>query len=124
MQKFGITLLREGATKMTCAEAECPQYLNGWITVIDPLSEIGGRQAAYIRRESKRGYVELPSDDADPAWNVPPGMIVFKFFAGQTCFGQHTDREVVFSHGRRVHTKPLEFNADFNETAAKAAERT
>lgn len=121
MQKFGITLLRDGQTKMTCAEANCDNWRNGWITVIDPLSEIGGRQANYIRRESGRGFVELPADDADPAWNVPAGMIVFKFFAGQACFGEHADREVILSHGRRVHTQPSEWTEDFNETAAKAA---
>lgn len=68
----------------TCAEADCPHYLNGWQSRIDESTELGQRQAHYIRRESGRRFAEH-RDDA--------GLTVFAFEAGQTCFGgQHQVR--------------------------------
>lgn len=63
----------------TCAEVDCPQHLNGWSTAIDEATELGQEQAYYIRNGSGRRYTEDR--------NKMPGVTVFTFEAGQTCFG-------------------------------------
>lgn len=63
--------------KGTCAEADCPEYLAGWQSTIDETSELGQRQAHYIRKESGRRFTEeSPS----------PQQTVFRFEPGQRCF--------------------------------------
>lgn len=129
-QQFKIALLDDGKTKMTCREAQCQQYERGWITPVDERTARGQQQAHYIRKESGRRFVEFPSEEAAEHLGgemaMAYGLTVFKFYAGQTCFGQHADREVLFVHQqgekRRLHT-PREFNQRFNEEAARAAER-
>jgi len=131
-QQFKIALLDDGATKMTCREAQCGQYERGWITVVDERTARGARQAHYIRAEAGRKFIEFPSEEAgehlggEMAMAIGCGLTVFKFYAGQPCFAAHADREVMFVHQegeRRRMLMPREFNARFNEEAAKAAER-
>lgn len=131
-QQFRIALLGgKHATRLTCSEARCLQYERGWLTIVDERTDMGRKQAHYIRTESRRGFVEFRSEDAGAHLDgetvaIPDGMTVFKFYAGQQCFGTHEDREVVFVHQkrdvRRVHSRPLDFNEHFNEEAAKLAE--
>lgn len=66
----------------TCAEVDCAAWLRGWSTTVDESTELGGRQAHYIRRESGRGFAEQ---------RTPAGLTVFVFEAGQRCFraGEH-----------------------------------
>lgn len=129
-QRFKITLLREGATRMTCREANCSQYENGWMTILDESTEQGAAGAHYIRTESGRRYIAFASEEATnhlgaAGLKIAAGMTVFKFYPGQECFREHADREVVFSHHqgerRRIHT-PRDFNEHFNESAQKAVE--
>ncbi|SFY52045.1 hypothetical protein [Streptomyces sp. F-1] len=61
----------------TCAEVDCAHYLNGWQSVIDEATELGQRQAHYIRKQSGRAYREE---------RRPDGLTVFTFEAGQACF--------------------------------------
>lgn len=127
-QNFRIGLLDEGATRMSCLEARCEQYERGWVTVVDESSDLGQKQAHYIRKESGRGFTECRSEEADEhlggeGISIPPGMTVFIFAPGQPCFQEHRDREVVFVHEKRgatrVHANPLDFNEHFNEEAYK-----
>ncbi len=67
----------------TCAEAECPAYEHGWRTTVDVSTELGRRQARYIRKESGRSFTE--SSDM-------PGMVTFEFEAGQKCFAADQHR--------------------------------
>lgn len=64
----------------TCAEAGCPNYLNGWRTIVDESTDLGQRQAAYIRTESRRGFSER---------RTTAGLTEFSFPAGQRCFARH-----------------------------------
>lgn len=66
-----------------CAEFECEQHLRGWKSAIDESTELGQKQAHYIRRMSGRKFTESRDEQ--------PGLTVFTFEAGQTCFssGQH-----------------------------------
>ena len=130
MQTFKIALLDDGKTKRACKEANCRNYENGWITVVDERSTRGQAQAHYIRTQAGRKFVEFPSEEASEHLNgeiaLAYGLTVFKFYAGQQCFAEHADREVLFVHQqgerRRLHT-PRDFNEHFNQEAAKAAER-
>jgi hypothetical protein len=67
----------------SCQEARCSNYLSGWRTVIDEISDLGKRQAHYIRKQSGRAFTEY-KDEA--------GMTAFTFEAGQRCFAQHQVR--------------------------------
>lgn len=73
----------------TCAEAECGPYLNGWASLIDETTELGQRQAYYIRKRSGRRFVEHRND---------AGLTVFTFAAGQSCFASDS----------QAHRVPLE----------------
>ncbi len=66
----------------TCAEVDCPNYVNGWQSLIEEFTELGQRQAHYIRRESGRGFTER---------RVAEGLTEFTFAPGQRCFdsGSH-----------------------------------
>lgn len=66
-----------------CAEFECEQHLRGWKSAIDESTELGQKQAWYIRKQSGRKFTESRDEQ--------PGLTVFTFEAGQTCFssGQH-----------------------------------
>jgi hypothetical protein len=74
----------------TCAEVDCPAYLRGWRTHVDPATDRGAAQAHYIRADSGRRFVE----DRDEH-----GQLLFTFESGQTCFAQHRaplEREPIF----------------------------
>jgi len=66
----------------TCAEIDCPAYLNGWNTVIDESADLGKTQAHYIRNQSGRRYTEVRE----------AALTTFTFEAGQECFREHQAR--------------------------------
>lgn len=102
----------------TCADADCAHYLSGWITAVDETSELGQRQARYIRKESGRRFTEE---------RTGAGLTEFRFEAGQTCFAQHQARNMrperfVVTGGDwrgnptrefREHTRPGDWVEDF-----------
>lgn len=63
----------------TCVEVDCPNYINGWKTVVDTSSVLGARQAQYIRMQSGRSFTVMESGP----------MVTFTFPAGQRCFSGH-----------------------------------
>lgn len=66
----------------TCEEAGCPNWRDGWRTVVDTSTDLGRRQADYIRRSGGRRFVEAQ------CWGASE-MIEFTFEAGQRCFAAH-----------------------------------
>lgn len=64
----------------TCAEAGCEAYAHGWTTIVQVATEVGRRQAAYIRHGSGRRFVEVATG---------PGVVEFRFEPGQRCFATH-----------------------------------
>lgn len=64
----------------SCSEVDCQAQEHGWRTVVDESTDLGQRQAAYIRRESGRKYTEERQPDT---------LTAFTFEAGQTCFESH-----------------------------------
>ncbi|HEX7134077.1 MAG TPA: hypothetical protein VF228_15985 [Iamia sp.] len=67
----------------SCAEVGCGPYERGWSSTFDESTPLGQRQAAYVRHESGRRFVES---------KTPLGWTQFDFPAGQTCFGSDQHR--------------------------------
>lgn len=110
------THFRDGS----CDEAGCLAQRNGWKTVVDESTELGQRQAHYIRKQSGRRFTEE---------RTPEGLTAFTFVAGQRCFTTHKvplDRpEFYLVRGgdwrgnprgeRRQHSGPDAWVNDFGE---------
>lgn len=66
----------------TCEEVDCEQWRQGWVTAVDESTDLGRRQADYIRYHSRRAFRVV---------TTPAGWTAFEFPAGQTCFsvGKH-----------------------------------
>ena len=104
----------------TCEEAKCGATVNGWKTQVDESTELGQRQAHYIRKVSGRLFYE--------EHNVE-GLTDFLFPAGQQCFAQHRvslERPALFMvrggdwrgnprGERRQHASPDDWVDDFAE---------
>lgn len=66
----------------SCQEVECEAYANGWVTRIDTASDLGAKQANYIRLRAGRAFTAAPI--------APDASIVeFTFPPGQQCFRTH-----------------------------------
>ncbi|MGE5828654.1 MAG: hypothetical protein ACM30G_09870 [Micromonosporaceae bacterium] len=61
-----------------CDEAGCLAQAHGWRTVVDETTELGRRQAHYIRTASGRRFTE----ERGP-------LTTFTFEPGQRCFATH-----------------------------------
>lgn len=63
----------------------------GWITKIDPNTQLGASQLNYIRLHSGRAYTDMTS--------IESPLVELLFPAGQKCFAQHVvplEREPIF----------------------------
>lgn len=105
----------------TCEESDCDAWLHGWQSFIDESTDLGQRQAHYIRRESGRKYAETRNE---------AGITEFTFEAGQRCFksDQHRvrnyrDERYLVRGGdfrgnptgmRREHKRPEDWVDDFS----------
>lgn len=83
----------------SCADVDCPHYLNGWQTMVPADSP----QAEYIRAGCGRRFTEE---------RTPDGLARFVFEAGQACFEQHMaplGREPLYlvRHGVTGNSRPL-----------------
>lgn len=104
----------------TCAEINCPNHTYGWKTLIDEATDLGQRQAYYIRKQSGRGFTEYREG----------AITVFVFDAGQRCFNSDDhkvalEREPIYlvkggdSRGNprgiapRIHTRGDDWVDDF-----------
>ena len=96
----------------TCAEVECPPYVNGWSTTIDVSTPLGQEQAQYIMHASGRAWQAYREDT----------LVTFIFPPGQECFGSEhyvpLDRDpflIVREGGyfNRQHTEAEEWVDDF-----------
>lgn len=113
----------------TCAEVECLAYQRGWRTTVDVRSELGARQAYYIRMHSGRSFEVSEVNEL--------GMVTFTFPAGQKCFQEHRvplERPQIFvvrggdwrgnPRGEfRRHVRAADWVDDFAEHQDKLADR-
>lgn len=115
--------------RATCEEVECPYAVSGWATVVDEGTELGQRQADYIRRSSGRKFT---------AERTPEGLTRFVFAANQECFSEHkvrVDRDEIFlvrggdfrgdptGARPRQHVRPEDWVEDFAEHQQALADR-
>lgn len=106
---------------VTCEDFECGAYLHGWVTTIDERTDLGRKQAHYIRNMAGRSFKESRSG---------LGLVEFEFRPGQPCFAKHKvrgDRPEVFivrdgdfrgnprGTPARVHKNGREWVEDFSE---------
>jgi len=108
----------------TCEEAACENYARGWVTIVDERTELGQRQAHFIRHDRTRRHAEIKTIDS--------ALTEFVFEAGQTCFAaslhrvrtDRPDRLAVLGGDfrgnpagipARVHTRPEFFVEDWQE---------
>lgn len=91
-QTFRINAPKETHTvPATCEEVECEMYANGWRMQLDLTTDMGQRQAYYIKHSSGRSY--RVSDQRD-------GLVTLYFRSGQPCFQEHrqaVERDPIFS---------------------------
>jgi hypothetical protein len=66
-----------------CAEVDCEAYVSGWVTCVDEATDLGARQAQFIRADQTRRHTETKTD---------AGWTAFTFPAGQPCFRAHQIR--------------------------------
>jgi hypothetical protein len=107
--------------KATCEEVACLFGEKGWTTTVDESTDLGQRQAHYIRTSSGRKFKESRNE---------LGLTVFEFASGQPCFREHKARldrqELYVVKGgdwrgnpartpARVHTKPEFWVEEFAE---------
>jgi hypothetical protein len=140
---FSVEWSETDVTRMTCGEAECEARSKGWMMIFDPKVEMQQEFAQWIRGQSGREYYEgttpgcldwlvnnrdklginVTADLLQTLQNTPAGWDVFIFPPGQQCFKIHKDREVTFAAtsaaGKRIHTRPLDFNEHMNEESGK-----
>lgn len=84
MQTFQVVAPKGTHTRpATCEEVECPQYARGWRMKIDLGTELGQRQARYIKHDSGRSYTVVDQRD---------GLVTLEFAPGQPCFAEHRKR--------------------------------
>jgi hypothetical protein len=63
--------------KATCEEYECDDFLYGFVLTIDPSTDLGQRQLAYVKQDkSRRGVVQA----------VGPNLIKVMYGPGNPCF--------------------------------------
>jgi hypothetical protein len=87
VQSYQIVSPVVGVRRLTCEQAQCGGFVNGWQTRVAADSDI----AAYIRQASGRRFTE----DRDSV-----NMAIFTFPPGQMCFRASEHRE--FAHAADV----------------------
>lgn len=113
---YAVASPPDRSVRAACEQVGCLAYRHGWESHVDEATELGRRQADYIRRKSGRTFRE----QRDAA-----GITVFRFDSGQRCFAEHRTRPelyvVRFGDWRqnlgtiRRHTRPADFVEDFGE---------
>jgi hypothetical protein len=66
----------------SCEQVGCLAHHNGFQTRVDESTDLGARQAAYVRQRAGRPFSETRED----------GVTVFTFPPGTECFTQHKTR--------------------------------
>ena len=121
-QTFSIDAPKETHTKVvSCEDAECRAYANGWKMTLDLTTDLGKRQGYYIKHHSGRSYKVTGQHD---------GLVELEFAASQPCFQEHRQRiarpEIFAVKGgdfrgnplrtpKRVHKKPEFWVEEFAE---------
>jgi hypothetical protein len=128
MQTFQVRAPAGAYRLGTCEEAECEHYARGWKMQIDLQSELGQKQAYYIKHQSGRSFTHEV---------LPSGLVELVFKGGQPCFREHKIRNDVpdtflvkggdargnpLKTPTRVHKRPEFWVEEFAQNQARIAE--
>lgn len=123
-QTFSITSPQDLSEKAACEQVGCEHWRDGWTSVIDESTDLGKRQAAYIRQRSGRTFREQ---------RTGAGLTVFRFESGQRCFADHKTRPEIFTvQGGdwrqylgpvRTHQRGEDWREDFGEHQLRLVEQ-
>jgi hypothetical protein len=122
---YAVASPTDRTIRAACEQVGCLAYRHGWESHVDESTELGARQADYIRRLSGRTFREQRTD---------AGMTVFRFEGGQRCFAEHWTRPELYvvrdgdwrgnPTGRvRRHTRPDDWIEDFGGHQQALADR-
>lgn len=117
---FGIAMpLGTHWREVDCETAACQVQAKGWMTTVDESTDLGQRQAHYIRRVSGRHFTESKG---------PGGATIFTFPPGEECFQTHRvqiDRPQIHSvrggdwrgrvGGQHIYDRADQWQEDFAE---------
>lgn len=107
--------------RATCDEVGCLKLRNGFKVVVDENTDLGRRQAYYMRHDKSRKAVESRN---------AAGLTEFLFVAGNKCFAEHKTRlerpELFYVRdgdrrgnprgtAPRLHKNAAEWEEDFSE---------
>lgn len=147
-QRFSIVLDAARGTQMSCRDAACDNWANGFAVVLDPQDAKHVAMLKMIKGDLTRRHIPLRSETA-ALWvaahgaaqgitdhagklatllaNTPPGLLVLLFPPGQSCYERHADREVVFTHRAprgavRVHERFEDYREHWDEEAYRVNE--
>lgn len=87
-QTFSITSRTDRTVPAACEQVGCQAWARGWESTVDETTDLGKRQAAYIRGQSRRTFREQ---------KTATGLTVFRFEAGQRCFAEHRTRPEIYA---------------------------
>lgn len=90
--------LRSHWRKVTCREYECDAYVLGWESHIDESTELGQRQAHYVRSVCGKRFREHRTE---------AGITVFAFEPGQEGFASRRASEDHTQHYLPLEREPL-----------------
>lgn len=124
-QTYSIDAPHDRLVKVACEQVGCDAYRHGWESTIDESTDLGQRQARYIRGESRRTFREL---------RTAAGLTVFRFEPGQRCFADHQTRPEIYlvrdgdwrgnPTGRtRRHVNAADWQEDFGEHQQRIADQ-
>lgn len=110
---YSVRRQRDVSIAAVCEQVNCPQWRHGWESTVDETTELGQRQAAYIRGHARRTFREQ---------RTAAGLTVFRFEPGQRCFADHRTVPETYTVRRggagtpaRIHTRPADWVEDFTE---------
>lgn len=84
---YGVAMpLRSHWRPASCEEVDCPNYLNGWVTTVDLGTDLGQKQADYIRHDRTRRHTEQ---------HVSLTLVKFVFGPGMRCFRSADHRALI-----------------------------
>lgn len=103
LQRFRIALpAATHRSPASCEDVDCPNYIKGWITIVDIGAPMGEAQERYLRMNPRKLDFSIVKKSEYE--------LAFIFVPGQQCFDEHTvlnGREPYYLHettdGRRVH---------------------
>jgi hypothetical protein len=116
-QTYSIKAPSDATVRTACESVGCPAWRHGWESAIDESTELGQRQAAYIRQQAGRTFREMRTE---------AGLTVFRFEPGQRCFAEHGTRPELYlvrdgdwrgnpTGRQRQHTRAVDWVEDFGE---------